>query len=111
MPNQRMKLTARGGRLKKKRSVLCAAATGRSLCTIRQGARSRVRGVEGRMKAENVAVFFYGLFMDKSLLASRGICPSRAAVGYVDGYGLRIGRRATLVTDETNGAYGVLMTI
>lgn len=32
-------------------------------------------------------------------------------MGYVDGYGLRIGRRATLVPDETNRAYGVLMTI
>jgi hypothetical protein len=64
---------------------------------------------ERRMKAENMAVFFYGLFMDESLLASRGIIPSSATVGYVDGYGLRIGRRATLVPDETNRAYGVLM--
>jgi hypothetical protein len=63
------------------------------------------------MKAKSVAVFFYGLFMDKSLLASRGINPSRATVGYVDGYGLRIGRRATLVPDEANRAYGILMTI
>lgn len=63
------------------------------------------------MEAENVAVFFYGLFMDKSLLASRGITPSRATVGHVDGYGLRIGRRATLLPDETSRAYGVLMTI
>ena len=63
------------------------------------------------MKAEDVAVFFYGLFMDTSLLASRGISPSRATVGYIDGYGLRIGRRATLVPDEANRAYGVLMTM
>ncbi|MHC4431858.1 MAG: gamma-glutamylcyclotransferase family protein [Planctomycetota bacterium] len=63
------------------------------------------------MKSEEVAVFFYGLFMDESLLASRGISPSRAAVGYVDGYGLRIGTRATLVPDEASRAYGVLMTI
>jgi hypothetical protein len=70
-----------------------------------------MRGVEQRMKSEEVAVFFYGLFMDESLLASRGVSPSRAAIGYVDGYGLRIGRRATLVPDESNRAYGVLMTI
>jgi len=63
------------------------------------------------MNAADVAVFFYGLFMDKSLLASRGINPSKATVGYVDGYSLRIGERATLVPDETNRAYGVLMTI
>jgi hypothetical protein len=63
------------------------------------------------MKAERVAVFFYGLFMDEAVLAAKGISPSRATVGYVDGYGLRIGKRATLVPDEANRAYGVLMTI
>jgi hypothetical protein len=34
-PNMRMKLTARGGRLKRKRASLSAAATGCSLSTIR----------------------------------------------------------------------------
>ena len=63
------------------------------------------------MNTEQVAVFFYGLFMDESLLASKGISPLRATVGHVDGYGLRIGRRATLVPDESNRAYGVLMTM
>ena len=63
------------------------------------------------MNAQSVAVFFYGLFMDRSLLAGRGVTPSSAIVGYVDGFGLRIGRRATLVRDRTNRAYGVLMTI
>ena len=64
-----------------------------------------------RMIDSDVAVFFYGLFMDKTLLALKGISPSRATVGYVDGYELRIGRRATLVPAETSRAYGVLMTI
>jgi hypothetical protein len=41
--------------------------------------------------------------MDESLLASKGISPSRATVGHVDGYGLRIGRRATLVPDDVDG--------
>ena len=63
------------------------------------------------MKTGQVAVFFYGLFMDESLLAAKGVTSSRATVGYVDGYGLRIGRRATLVPDEGNRAYGVLMTM
>lgn len=63
------------------------------------------------MKAKHTAVFFYGLFMDRSLLASRGITPLKATVGYVDGYSLRIGRRATLVPDQADRAYGVLMTI
>ncbi len=56
-------------------------------------------------------VFFYGLFMDKGLLARKGITPSEAAVGYVDGFSLRIGERATLVRSADTRAYGVLMEI
>ena len=63
------------------------------------------------MISEEVSVFFYGLFMDESLLASQGVSPSKSTVGYVDGYGLRIGRRATLVKDDTQRAHGVLMTL
>jgi hypothetical protein len=63
------------------------------------------------MNSDEVTAFFYGLFMDESLLASKGVVPSKATVGYVDGYGLRIGRRATLVPDDANRAYGVLMTL
>jgi len=63
------------------------------------------------MKADDVMVFFYGLFMDESLLASKGIHASSAIAGYVDGYGLRIGRRATLVPDETRRTYGILMAV
>jgi Gamma-glutamyl cyclotransferase, AIG2-like len=63
------------------------------------------------MSESNIAVFFYGLFMDESLLASKGVEPSGKAIGYVDGYRLRIGARATLVPDKASRAYGVLMTI
>ena len=63
------------------------------------------------MTVEDVTVFFYGLFMDESLLASKGVSPSNATVGYVDGYRLRIGRRATLLPDDASRAYGVLMTL
>jgi hypothetical protein len=63
------------------------------------------------MNSEVVTVFFYGLFMDKSLLATKGVSPSKATVGYVNGYGLRIGRRATLVPDDGNRVYGVLMAL
>ena len=56
-------------------------------------------------------VFFYGLFMDRSLLAKKGIVPSEAVVGYVDGFGLRIGERATLMRSADTRAYGVLMEI
>jgi hypothetical protein len=63
------------------------------------------------MSSEEVTVFFYGLFMDESLLASKGVRTSKSTVGCVDGYGLRIARRATLVPDPANRAYGVLMTL
>lgn len=56
-------------------------------------------------------VFFYGLFMDKALLAKRGITPTNAEVGYVDGFTLRIGERATLARSADSRSYGVLMTI
>jgi hypothetical protein len=35
LPNQRLKLTARGGRLVRKSAILIAAAAGRSLSAIR----------------------------------------------------------------------------
>jgi len=63
------------------------------------------------MNDNKVAVFFYGLFMDGSLLASKGIVPSKSTVGYIDGHRLRIAKRATLVPKQAGRAYGVLMTI
>ncbi len=56
-------------------------------------------------------VFFYGLFMDESLLAAKGIRPAESSTGFVDGFGLRIGDRATLVRDQGGRAYGVVMDI
>ena len=56
-------------------------------------------------------VFFYGLFMDESLLATKGIEPSEVKLGFVHGYALRIGERATLVRRPDSRAYGALMDI
>ena len=56
-------------------------------------------------------VFFYGLFMDESLLVTKGIEPSEVKIGFVDGYGLRIGERATLVRRPDGCAYGTVMDI
>ena len=39
--------------------------------------------------------------MDESLLATKGIKPSEVNLGFVDGYGLRIGERATVAAAET----------
>jgi hypothetical protein len=56
-------------------------------------------------------VFFYGLFMDVSLLADKGIVPNHSTVGFVDGYRLYIGARATLTRTPNDRAYGVVMDI
>jgi hypothetical protein len=61
------------------------------------------------MSTNDIGVFFYGLFMDESLLASKGVRPTERTVGYVDGYVLRIGKRATLLPEANSRAYGVLM--
>ena len=63
------------------------------------------------MSVTTVKVFFYGLFMDQSLLAAKGIRPSEVSIGYIQGYALRIGQRATLVRSPASRAYGVLMEI
>lgn len=63
------------------------------------------------MSTNAIAVFFYGLFMDESLLASKGVRPTESTIGYVDGYGLHIGKRATLLPDKNSRAYGMLMKI
>ena len=61
--------------------------------------------------ANGMNVFFYGLFMDEALLAKKGISPSNAEVGYIDGFRLRIGERATLVRSASARSYGVMMDI
>jgi len=58
-----------------------------------------------------VRVFFYGLFMDKDLLFNKGIEPSQNEPGFVDGYELRIGERATLLHRPGSVAYGIVMDI
>jgi len=56
-------------------------------------------------------LFFYGLFMDEQLLASRGIRPSEVRLGFVNGFGLQIGERATLLRRPNSRAYGAMMEI
>lgn len=56
-------------------------------------------------------VFFYGVFMDESLLNSNGVHLANSQVGYVDGFGLRTSERATLVPERDGRAYGVLMEL
>lgn len=56
-------------------------------------------------------VFFYGLFMDESLLSTKGIRPAEVSFGFIDGYRLHIGERATLTRCPGRRAYGTIMDI
>lgn len=49
--------------------------------------------------------------MDQGLLATKGIAPSAVDPGFVDGYALRIGERATLVRCPGCRAYGLMMNV
>ena len=58
-----------------------------------------------------IDVFFYGLFMDEGLLLQKGLSPANPRKGYADGFGLRIGERATLIPASDEKAYGVVMQL
>ena|ERR1700728_3095726 len=53
--------------------------------------------------------FFYGLFMDVAILKKSHVSPINPRRAYVDGFGLRIGDRATLVPDLGGRSYGMLI--
>ena len=56
-------------------------------------------------------VFFYGLFMDRELLADKGLQPINDRPAKVDGYSLKIGKRATLVPASNSVVHGIVMTL
>ena len=58
-----------------------------------------------------VEVFFYGLFMDRELLRSKGAQPSDVRLVAVPGYALRIGLRAAVVPTPTAVVHGLLMKL
>jgi hypothetical protein len=56
-------------------------------------------------------IFFYGLFMDKDLLKEKGLNPVDSITAHVSGYGLRIGKRATLENSINETTFGSLMRL
>lgn len=55
------------------------------------------------------SVFFYGLFMDADLLREKGLNPQDVELVTVQGYGLRIGNRASMEQSEDEHCYGTVM--
>jgi hypothetical protein len=58
-----------------------------------------------------VDVFFYGLFMDESILRSKGVDPQDRRRAAVDGFSLRIGNRAALAPTPGSRAHGVVFSL
>jgi hypothetical protein len=55
-----------------------------------------------------VRVFFYGSYMNPSVLRDVGLAPERFEVARLDGYDIRIAPRANLVPSAERCVYGVL---
>jgi hypothetical protein len=58
-----------------------------------------------------INVFFYGLFMDSSLLHAKGLSPENKGLAQLPDYSIRIGNRATLIPEPNKNVYGMLMSL
>jgi len=56
-------------------------------------------------------VFFYGLFMDRSILSKNGIEATHSRKGCLNDYALKIGNRASLIPSKGAKSYGLVMTV
>lgn len=63
------------------------------------------------MPPRRADVFFYGLFMDAELLRAKGLTPEGAELAAVDGFALRIDRRAALVPSPGARVHGLVMSL
>jgi hypothetical protein len=58
-----------------------------------------------------IDAFFYGLFMDASILRQNGVTAANLRQAYVTDFALRIGQRATLVPSNGARVYGMLVAL
>jgi len=56
-------------------------------------------------------IFFYGLFMDQSLLVEKGLHPEIVGPAVLPDYRIHIGERATLLRSASSRAYGMVMEL
>ena len=61
--------------------------------------------------AQQVRVFFYGLFMDPQALEAKGFRPTEVSRAYIEQYELRLGQRATLVPVREGQVHGTVMRL
>ena len=67
--------------------------------------------IDFRRENRAIKLFFYGLFMDRTLLAEKGVEARDVSIGFTDGYALRIGERATLSRQADARAWGAVMEV
>jgi hypothetical protein len=58
-----------------------------------------------------IDAFFYGLYMDETVLSNAGVVPRSPRKARADGYALRIGKRATLVKASGSVAWGMVYAL
>ena len=63
------------------------------------------------MNPSSKDIFFYGLFMDESVLRAKGIEPRLPRKAVVRDYQLRIGQRAMLCPQRTEKAFGMVYAL
>ncbi len=56
-------------------------------------------------------IFFYGLFMDQTLLVEKGLHPETIGPAVLSDYRIHIGERATLLPSASSRAYGIVMEL
>ena len=56
-------------------------------------------------------IFFYGLFMDRSVLTDKGLHPEMIGPAVLPGYRIHIGERATLLRSASRRACGLVMEL
>lgn len=66
---------------------------------------------QGGIGAQLSKIFFYGLFMDHARLTERGLHPASVGPAVLHGYRIHIGERATLRTNRSSRAYGIVMEL
>ncbi len=58
-----------------------------------------------------VDAFFYGLYMDETVLAGAGVVPRAPRKASAHGYALKIGKRATLIKAPGSVAWGMVYAV
>ena len=61
------------------------------------------------MSPRKIAVFFYGSYINRAVLAEVGLAPDRLQVARLDGFELRIRLLANLIPAAAGTVYGVLV--